>query len=512
MGEFTLLDHLRSMAQQNGNEQRVQVNQRLLIDKMLARYSSDFVVFRELIQNSDDAKATSFHFEITCEPLRPPATSAKTKITLPSKELTAQNESLLMSNTVLKFHNSRITQLRMVNNGIVFEETDWKRVASIAEGNTNVDSVGQFGVGFFTVFSYCDEPIITSGNEYMAFVWRDDISLTTYRCQLPIEQQSNQTSIILKMKTEYILITEANTDSSENRVKLAKNTAKDTTKKETVPSIDFNQLKTYLAKVLSFTKYINEISVKINGDTVFQIKKTKVLIPPAQGKAQFKKQSSVHSILNLNRFEESEQTFSITNGPSLTLRHVAVDAAVTINEKLHSQIQRTMKKRLPSNIQIQILYASNDLIASRRSRTPPIDSDPNAEILNSLIPLKFENGRVSPSGLIFVGLGTHQTTGLGMHAFSHLIPTIERENIDLQDAYISIWNTELLMSIGQIARLIYERTMLADFNKSQKLIDDYEISLTSYSFQSSVPDGKIGMYLFLMQSSPGNLLQSDTTR
>ncbi|CAF4655737.1 unnamed protein product, partial [Rotaria magnacalcarata] len=82
----------------------------------------------------------------------------------------------------------------------------------------------------------------------MAFVWRDDISLTTYRCQLPIEQQSNQTSIILKMKTEYILITEANTDSSESRVKLAKNTRKGTTEKETVPSIDFNQLKTYCAK------------------------------------------------------------------------------------------------------------------------------------------------------------------------------------------------------------------------------------------------------------------------
>ncbi len=36
------------------------------IDKMLARYSSDFVVCRELIQNSADAKSISFHFEITC--------------------------------------------------------------------------------------------------------------------------------------------------------------------------------------------------------------------------------------------------------------------------------------------------------------------------------------------------------------------------------------------------------------------------------------------------------------
>jgi hypothetical protein len=33
----------------------VEVNQRALIDKVLARYSGEFTVFRELLQNSDDA-------------------------------------------------------------------------------------------------------------------------------------------------------------------------------------------------------------------------------------------------------------------------------------------------------------------------------------------------------------------------------------------------------------------------------------------------------------------------
>lgn len=33
------------------------MNQRALIDKVLARYSGEFTVFRELLQNSDDAKA-----------------------------------------------------------------------------------------------------------------------------------------------------------------------------------------------------------------------------------------------------------------------------------------------------------------------------------------------------------------------------------------------------------------------------------------------------------------------
>lgn len=43
----------------------LQVNQRALIDKVLARYSGEFTVFRELLQNSDDAqsKAVEIHFE-----------------------------------------------------------------------------------------------------------------------------------------------------------------------------------------------------------------------------------------------------------------------------------------------------------------------------------------------------------------------------------------------------------------------------------------------------------------
>jgi tetrahydromethanopterin S-methyltransferase subunit D len=45
-------DALRSDALKSGKESRVEVNQRLLIDKMLARYSSQFVVARELIQVS----------------------------------------------------------------------------------------------------------------------------------------------------------------------------------------------------------------------------------------------------------------------------------------------------------------------------------------------------------------------------------------------------------------------------------------------------------------------------
>ena len=105
-------------------------------------------------------------------------------------------------------------------------------------------------------------------------------------------------------------------------------------------------------------------------------------------------------------------------------------------------------------------------------------------ILNSLIPLTFHNEQIHPAGLIFIGLGTHQTTGIGMHVYSHLIPTIERENLDLQDPYISKWNTELLLAIGQIARFAYEQ-LLTDNKPSPS-------TLASFSFQPSVPNAEIG--------------------
>ncbi|UJR18092.1 hypothetical protein I4U23_004992 [Adineta vaga] len=464
-------DDLRLRALQNGSEQRVEVNQRMLIDKMLARYSSNFAVCRELIQNSDDAHATFFHFEITCD----------MPIAVPNK--------------ARDFHNSTITEIRSINNGLVFNEIDWKRVASIAEGNNNVDSVGQFGVGFFSVFSFSEEPIITSGNEYMTFVWRDDNSLTTFRHKLPVEQQSKLTSIILKMRTKYILHTDEITNINERDIKSTKKTKNKIVMKENVPTIDLRQLQIYFTKVLSFTKYINELIIKINGFTVFEIHKTTTNMPSISGILPFQKQSSINNMLLLKSFVQTEKTFTITNNSAITLNHITVDAQVTIDEEFHNHIRRIIKKSLPPNIQIQFLFASSSLIASQQEEISSINDNHHTNMLSTLIPLKFENDNIIPSGHIFIGLGTHQTTGIGMHIYSHLIPTIERENIDLQDAYIAKWNKEILASAGQIARLIYDQEMLINSKKTQEIINKYSLIIAPYSFQPSVPNNQIGQVI-----------------
>lgn len=299
-----------------GMEDRVEVNQRMLIDKMLSRYSSDFVICRELIQNSDDVQATSFTLQIT-----------------------NSNESNECDNFV-------ISEIRAINNGHVFSDDDWKRVITIAEGNTNINAIGQFGVGFFSVFAYSERPMIQSGKYCLAFVWQNNgKSLTTFRKELPIDQQSSLTSVILPMKDRYILQT-----------KLIKSN-------EIVPILDLIQLKAYFTKVLSFTKYINELIIRINDAVVFHVTKTRKSSPTTPLNLTEIKTNAEdeHPLLCFQSSVQTEQTFHIINGPSMTLNHLDVEATVVIDDELNRHIENVLKKRLPSLIHLEFLYPSIDV-------------------------------------------------------------------------------------------------------------------------------------------------------
>jgi hypothetical protein len=57
----------------SGREEAVEVNQRGLIEKILARYSGEYTVFRELLQNADDAQASVRYF-LPCQSGKEPKT------------------------------------------------------------------------------------------------------------------------------------------------------------------------------------------------------------------------------------------------------------------------------------------------------------------------------------------------------------------------------------------------------------------------------------------------------
>ncbi|KAH9034489.1 histidine kinase-like ATPase [Lactarius pseudohatsudake] len=146
-----------------GRDEAVEVNQRALIDKVLARYSGEFTVFRELLQNSDDAGANSveIRFETQSYLFR-----VKQSGVDPDKSL---EEDLPNLKTAVV----RPPMDQFKNNGTKFRDEDWNRLKKIAEGNPDEEKIGAFGVGFYSLFSVTEEPWVTSGGQWMNFYWKD---------------------------------------------------------------------------------------------------------------------------------------------------------------------------------------------------------------------------------------------------------------------------------------------------------------------------------------------------
>ena len=85
------------------------------------------------------------------------------------------------------------------NNGNPFREEDWTRLKRIAEGNPDAEKIGAFGVGFYSVFSICDDPFVSSGNECMAFYWNDKDQLFVRRKTL--DKIEEMTTFMLNMRS-----------------------------------------------------------------------------------------------------------------------------------------------------------------------------------------------------------------------------------------------------------------------------------------------------------------------
>jgi hypothetical protein len=77
-----------------------------------------------------------------------------------------------------------------------------------------------------------------------------------------------------------------------------------------------------------------------------------------------------------------------------------------------------------------------------------------SEVLSCILPSK--------AGKVFIGFPTQQTTGLNAHISApSVIPTVERESIDLNTRYISKWNLEMLRAAGITCRIAWAAEMAA---------------------------------------------------
>jgi len=387
----SLYDAVKGKVNDSSTTNRVEVNQRALIDKILARYASAGAVYRELLQNSNDAEATRAEISFTT------------------------NEQNV------------VTQVQYKNNGMSFRPQDWDRLQKIAEGNPDEKKVGAFGVGAYTMFSICEEPMVISGNQALLFFWKGD-ALWTRTAEAPEHAEKSWTTFILPSRDPY-------------------------------PMQSLTEFGQFLCASLTFTQCLKTIRVLVNDKERLVINKStltppRVVNPPKSSSfwkndgAITQSPSGLFSLQSKSILEEIQQVSVLLDDEVATImaRYVSGTANTTIPHDMVKRMERVTKKKPPKEVTVQIYINAEHAGGSGDAKSEA------SKILSSFSP-KLGAGRV------FIGFRTSQTTGLAAHLAAPLIPTVEREAIDLQDPTLRIYNTELLEFSGILMRLTLEHSM-----------------------------------------------------
>ncbi|KAG0163756.1 hypothetical protein DFQ28_010199 [Apophysomyces sp. BC1034] len=465
------LELIRSnMMDGDGKEEQVEVNQRHLIDKILARYSAEYVLYRELMQNSDDATSTAvqinFHSVSPSSDLsKPPNLSAK------------------------------CDKITFRNNGIPFRPEDWSRLKRIAEGNPDEQKIGAFGVGFYSLFSVCENPFVFSGSQCMAFYFKGD-QLFAKRAEVSPAEQEDWTSFLMDLR-------------------------------EPMEMPDLDDFARFLTTSMGFTTNLREISVYFDQRKIFNI--TKRMAEPREMTIHAKNlhTSSPQQMFTLTRASvrqvqleaekyatpglftpfanlisksvpQSLNDFGLPiKNATIFLRVVEGSLAVNVTGQYEREMERATKKKPPKTTKFQLVYTGRDELDV---------SENNSDIFKDLIPFP-EQGR------IFIGFPTHQTTGCCSHMAARFIPTVERESIDFADRYISVWNKELLAMGGLLSRLVYDDEM-ETIDRLYKELVGYEHAVDKLKIEEKVDSARLMLqkrashvlYSFTFQNSTPNAI------
>ncbi|TVY25615.1 hypothetical protein LHYA1_G006317 [Lachnellula hyalina] len=465
---------LRAAALKDGDdEEAVTVNTRALIDKVLARYSGEWTTLRELLQNAADAQATRVAIKFE---------------TLPSANVplsNTTNQSDILKHVLL---NHTLRRLLVTNNGQAFGANDWARLKRIAEGNPDETKIGAFGVGFYSVFADCEEPFVSSGNEAMAFYWKGN-SLFTRRLQLPAEQGNPDTSFVLDYRN--------NTTPMPNLLSIAQFLATSLTfvalenielyvddwkiislKKKASPSIPVpiardveTTTKEGLMKVTSMDResvqmdaiFMNVVGWKpvmpaLPKGTSYDSPYGNNDMPSLRSFFSRLTSSTSHAQLKTKAMRDEKalqdivsETLTDLTTANVFLRVMTAVVKTSVSSSFASELERATKKPPPKTTKLAILTSSYDEQAASSK------DDNVAELVDvfaSVLPAK------KPGGRIFIGFPTHQTTGAGMHLSApSVIPTVERESIDLNARWVVTWNREMLRVAGIMARLAFSNEM-----------------------------------------------------
>jgi hypothetical protein len=452
------------------------VNTRALIDKVLARYSSEHTTLRELIQNASDAGADTVTLRFDTDP----------SLEVPTPQ--GSDRSLLFKHVIQHHTLKRIT---VSNNGQPFTVADWNRLKSIAEGNPDETKIGAFGVGFYSVFADCDEPFVVSGDRTMAFYWKGN-TLSTKMATVPAEQSSANTTFYLDYRQANLASPSYNPSKIPNLPTLVQFLATSLTfvglstielhlddfnvatlTKKTSPASDIQipqGLKTEteggLMRVTKVTRQHSQIDAEWSNviasaqnppKRAADILQAEVKNAGTTLKSFFSKFSSaatqspakvVKPLPSAERILADGDDISGASKGIIFLQVCTVEVGTRVSRNFAAEIERATKKPPPKTTRVALLtspyHDPSESLARGSGKTAELAS----KIFTEVLP--------TTAGRIFIGFPTAQTTGFLAHVSApSLIPTVERENVDMNARYISTWNTELLRVAGLACRISY---------------------------------------------------------
>jgi hypothetical protein len=476
-------------------------------------------VLRELLQNAADASASKvvIKFETipsSIVPLPPNPTS-----------------SALIKHTIL--HHT-LKRMIVSNNGQHFGTNDWSRLKRIAEGNPDETKIGAFGVGFYSVFSDCEEPFVSSGGEAMAFYWKGN-SLYTRRLQLPDSQMSKDTTFVLDYRnttttipslmplcqflaTSLTFVGLSNIELWLDEWKLL------TLNKVSAPSSDvsiphFIDTKTNeglmrVQSVVHETSQLDAVWLKIVGWNPKNVASSTSAAgyKNTQGSQSLRTffsrltSSAVNHAAEKAAKEEREAQMAISEdllgeGRATVFLHVnTASISTSVSKNFSLELERATKKPPPRTTRLAVLTTSYD--ESELSQALADSASKAMDIFASVLPHK--------AGRIFIGFPTHQTTGLAAHISApSVIPTVERESIDLNARWVRTWNQEMLRAAGIVSRIAWTGESQALKEKLSQTMRESNVTkvreaeiekvtpyavhnMNQFTFKESTPSSQVG--------------------
>ncbi|KAF8431325.1 hypothetical protein L210DRAFT_3651207 [Boletus edulis BED1] len=380
----------------------VTVDMRALVDKVLARYSAKFSVFRELLQNSDDARCDS------------------AEIRFESAAFSPLDAEAMMDD----LDTTHVVRWTFRNHGKPFRPQDWQRLPRIALGNPDRTKIGAFGVGFFSVFSITENPCVSSGDKEMEFQWDKENQLR-YRFDDRPKTETRDLWTTFKIPL-----------------------------REAAPMPPIAELMQFLASSITFMVCLEKVAVFFDGRRVGQITKSlgqsqPIPIPNELGRSSLEHIMTVKSVEKQRKVTLPQR--DLHERKNVTVFTAEVDVAV--DAKFSKELNRCMKKKPPSDLKYRLTYTGKD------EHEQSHKSEQNHQFPSPFQGLCADlDGAMDTRVYIasLTGHATAQTTGIGGHMASHFIPTVERESIDLADINVGTWNRELLYVGGILCRAVYE--------------------------------------------------------